>query len=68
MTKYHDIATASGQRRVAVSFVYPPVPVRCLDYQAYFDDLDDEGPIGASAAAEEAINDLLITAGEEIEP
>ena len=42
---------------VKTSFVYPPIPIRYMDWQAWLDGCDD-GPSGSGATEEAAIADL----------
>ena len=46
---------------IKTNFVYPPIPIRSFDWQAYDDDTyDGEGcPLGHGATEQEAIADLL---------
>lgn len=48
-----------GGREITVTthFVYPPIPIRSMDWSADFD--DPEGPQGTGATESEAIADLL---------
>lgn len=41
------------------SYVYPPIPVRDYDWEAYWDDLDESGPVGRGPTEKDAIMDLL---------
>lgn len=52
--------------KIKTSFVYPPIPIRCFDWQAYdYDTYDGEGcPLGHGATEQEAIDDLLQQIGE----
>jgi hypothetical protein len=44
-------------RKIKTDFIYPPIPVRCYDWRAVFDDCDEI--IGYGSTKEEAIQDLL---------
>jgi hypothetical protein len=45
--------------KIKTEFVYPPIPVRAFDWQAYDDDTyDGSGPVGTGATEAEAIDDL----------
>jgi hypothetical protein len=44
---------------IIVEFIYPPIPLRCFDYQACRADYEPPMPLGFGATPEEAINDLL---------
>lgn len=45
--------------KIVTHHVRPPLPVRCLDWEAYDDDTyDGTGPIGTGATEQEAIDDL----------
>jgi hypothetical protein len=52
-------------RRIATTFDYPPIPIRCWDWAAYladeYDGAPDAGwqPVGHGATEAEAIADLL---------
>lgn len=50
-------------RKIITTFVYPPIPVRCCDWQAHFDgdEPNDDGQmlVGRGATEQEAIDDLL---------
>lgn len=51
-------------RKIETVFVYPPIPVRCCDWQAMLDgdEPSEEGPsppVGRGATEEEAIADLI---------
>ena len=45
--------------RVNVVFVYPPIPIRSMDWQASYDDNEDSGPVGHGPDAVSAVADLL---------
>jgi hypothetical protein len=51
------------RRKIVTHFVYPPIPIRCFDWQATWDDDEpnDYGqmPCGDGATEQEAINALL---------
>ncbi|WP_164749177.1 hypothetical protein [Mesorhizobium sp. M1A.F.Ca.IN.020.04.1.1] len=54
------------ERKVITSHIFPPIPVRCFDWCAWFDDLGaDCSPYGYGRTEEEAIEDLLENFGEE---
>jgi hypothetical protein len=44
---------------IKTSFVYPPIPVRDFDWEAYFDGYEPGDALGHGATEEEAIADLL---------
>lgn len=50
-------------RRIITTLVYPPIPVRNMDWQAHFDgdEPNDDGQMkcGHGATEQEAIDDLL---------
>lgn len=53
---------------IITTHVYPPIPVRCMDWSAHFDGDDDEDRIAGWGATEaEAIADLkaLVEVAEE---
>lgn len=45
-------------RKIITDFVYPPIPVRTMDWAAYYDGCE-EGPVGHGATEAEAIADLI---------
>lgn len=46
--------------RVIVTFIYPPIPIRSMDWQAHYAGEEDEQmDIGEGATAEEAVVDLI---------
>lgn len=49
----------SSARKIVTHYVYPPIPIRTMDWAAWFDDVGPEGPTGSGATEEEAIRDLL---------
>lgn len=53
------------ERKIMVSFEFPPIPVRHHDYCAYFDDVGPEAGQGWGATREAAISDLKENYGEE---
>lgn len=44
---------------INTEFVYPPIPLRTMDWQATLDGYDAGDPIGRGATEAEAISDLL---------
>ena len=46
-------------RLVAVVLVYPPIPIRTMDWQATFEDDEDSGPVGHGPTAVDAVSSLL---------
>jgi len=44
---------------IKTSFVYPPIPKRDFDWEAYFDGYEPGDALGYGATEEEAIADLL---------
>ena len=46
-------------RQIRTTHVYPPIPVRSMDWIATFHDCDADGPVGRGASEAEAIADLL---------
>jgi hypothetical protein len=53
------------ERKVITSHVFPPIPIRCFDWCAWFDDLGaDDSPYGYGRTEEEAVEDLLENYGE----
>lgn len=43
--------------RIITTFVYPPIPIRTMDWAAHYD--DPEGPVGRGATEQEAIRNLM---------
>ncbi len=41
------------------SFAYPPIPVRCMDWQAWLDGCEENGPYGTGSTEEAAVADLM---------
>jgi hypothetical protein len=46
-------------RKIITSFVHPPIPLRCFDWQAWRDGDEEGGPRGYGATEDEAVRDLL---------
>jgi hypothetical protein len=44
---------------IKTSFVYPPIPTRDFDWEAYIDGYEPGDALGYGATEEEAIADLL---------
>lgn len=54
------------QRKIIVSHVYPPIPIRSHDWCAYWDDLGaDCSPYGWGRTEEEAKQDLIDNTEDE---
>ncbi len=51
-------------KKILTDYVYPPIPIRWMDWVAYFDGQDGDGPHAFGASKEEAIQNL-IDDGEE---
>ena len=49
--------------RVKTNFVNPPIPIRQLDWAAWFDNFGEEGPCGHGKTEQEAIANLMATQG-----
>jgi hypothetical protein len=51
--------------RIKTEFIYPPIPSRSFDWQAYDDDTYDGpgSPLGSGATEAEAIADLMEQVG-----
>lgn len=45
-------------RKIITNNVYPPIPVRCFDWCAYFEGEEESGNYGWGETAEAAIKDL----------
>ena len=50
--------------RIVTEFVHPPIPVRCYDWRATFEDYDAGDLMGYGPTKEEAIADLIVQAGD----
>jgi hypothetical protein len=51
-------AQAKQENKIITSYVCPPIPVRCMDWQATYEGYDEGDPIGNGATEQEAIDDL----------
>lgn len=47
-----------GKPRIVTTFVWPPIPNRCMDWAAYRDGYEPGGLIGRGHTEEDAIRDL----------
>lgn len=45
-------------KKIIVSYVYPPIPIREFDFLAYFDGEEESKNYGYGKTEQEAINDL----------
>lgn len=43
---------------IGTSFVFPPIPTRAFDWQAFVVDMEDESPVGYGATEAEALEEL----------
>ena len=43
---------------IKTSFDYPPIPIRSMDWSAWYDGYEESGPYGHGATEAEAIADL----------
>lgn len=43
---------------IKTQFIYPPIPIRCFDWQATLADYEPGDPVGVGATEAEAIADL----------
>ena len=48
---------------IQTTFVYPPIPVRSFDWQAYVDGYEPGDALGHGATEAEAVADLLAALG-----
>lgn len=59
-----------GIARIRTDFVYPPIPIRTMDWQAVYDDdePDDDGNMasGHGATETEAVTDLIENCPREV--
>jgi hypothetical protein len=46
-------------RRICTSYDCPPIPSRKVDWSAWVDGTEEDGPVGHGATEREAINELL---------
>ena len=44
---------------IIVNFIYPPIPSRTMDYEAYRDGYEPGDPLGHGETEQDAINDLI---------
>lgn len=44
---------------IKTEFVYPPIPIRFMDWRAWQDGREEYGPYGTGTTEQEAIDDLL---------
>jgi len=54
-------------RKIVTSHEYPPIPIRSMDWLAYFDG-NEEGPQGWGLTEDAAIADLIDNLDEENQP
>lgn len=47
------------QRKIQTTNICPPIPFRCYDWEAFFEDWDKGDSIGYGETEHEAIQDLL---------
>lgn len=45
--------------RIITSHEYPPIPIRTMDWLAYYEGDEDGGPQGWGSTEDEAIRDLI---------
>lgn len=56
-----DVASARKSPVIKTEFVYPPIPIRSMDWQAWYDGEEDEQmDVGRGETEEAAIRDLII--------
>ena len=53
-----ELKTLKAARRIKTNFVYPPIPIRTMDWSAWFDG-NEEGLHGEGRTEAEAVQDLL---------
>lgn len=46
------------ERKIVTENIYPPIPIRTMDWCAYYDGDEESGPRGWGATEAEAINEL----------
>jgi len=44
--------------KIKTSYIFPPIPYRHLDWLAYYEGQEEDGPRGWGKSEEEAIEDL----------
>jgi len=48
-----------SKRKIVTSFIHPPIPIRTVDWCAWFDGEEEGGVVGYGATEADAIEDLL---------
>ncbi len=56
---YNRRVAISREPKIQTSPIFPPIPIRGLDWAAHFDNYEPGQPIGHGATEQEAIEDLL---------
>lgn len=44
--------------KIITTYVYPPIPIRSMDWQAHYEDREEFGPYGHGPTEQAAIQDL----------
>lgn len=52
-------------RKIVTDHVYPPIPLRTMDWCAYYDGTEEDGRYGWGRTEQAAIDDLLAQEDEE---
>lgn len=53
-----------NRRKIVTNYDPPPIPIRCCDWSATFDDYDLGDPTGHGATEAQAIEDLMMQVDE----
>lgn len=54
---------AISARKITTDHVYPPIPIRTMDWRAYYDG-EEDGPHGEGSTEVEAVADLIANTEE----
>lgn len=46
-------------RKIVTVHVYPPIPIRTMDWAAYYEGTEENGPYGYGVTEGDAVADLL---------
>jgi hypothetical protein len=58
-TVYPEDFAPLPRKKIVTTFVHPPIPIRSMDWCAYYDGEEERGHYGEGATEEAAIADLL---------
>lgn len=65
---YPEDLAPLGRKKIVTVFVYPPIPIRSMDWCAHYDGEEERGEYGEGATKEAAVADLLANWPEDGEP